>query len=593
MSSTTVEKIKERLGIADVLGSYLKLEKSGANMKAKCPFHNEKTPSFFVSLSRNSYYCFGCGAKGDIFTFVQEFEGLDFMGALKVLAQRAGVPLAPESPKAKTEREELYAVMKEASAYFQTSLGKNTEALLYLKKRGLKIETVRDWQIGFAPLEWRNLLTHLSSKKFTESVMEKAGLVKKADSPATTSAEVAAGSTGEEKAAPRLYDRFRGRVMFPIFDSSGRVVAFSGRILVDDGKSAKYLNSPDTPLFNKSEILYGYHVAKWEIKKQDFAILVEGQMDLLMSQQAGFTNTVAVSGTALTVQHLSMLGRLSKKVVLAFDADSAGFAAAERSARTALSLGMEVKMVEIKSGKDPADLILSNPDEWKAAIAGAIHIIDFILNKVIVDETDPRKRGIEIRKKVLPYVASLESKMEQAHFVKSISFQSGIHEDAIRDDLKKTEGIESQNSAEIASVQKKVETARTGKIEEKILSLIFWQESLPKPTLDTAYLRREFEKSAEKDKLAHYENNEDAKNQMIFEAETFFGGAQYLQKDADELIYNLREEYLKALFTKTMNDLVQAERDKSPEKAAALLAQCKEIGEEITKLKNDFQKGQM
>ncbi|MDD5068864.1 MAG: DNA primase [Candidatus Pacebacteria bacterium] len=576
MSSGTVEKIKERLGIADVIGSYLKLEKAGANMKARCPFHNEKTPSFFVSVARNSYYCFGCGAKGDIFTFVEEFEGLDFMGALRVLAQRAGVPLVEESPKEKSERDELYAVMKESARFFQENLAKNKEALLYLKKRGLKIETVRDWQIGFAPLDWRTLFTHLKNKGYNESVMEKAGLVKKAE------------ANEESKEAPRLYDRFRGRVMFPIFDSSGRVIAFSGRILLDDGKSAKYLNSPDTPLFNKSEVLYGYHVAKWEIKKQDFSILVEGQMDLLMSQQAGCINTVAVSGTALTVQHLSMLGRLSKKVVLAFDADSAGFSAAERSARVALSLGMEVKMVEIKSGKDPADLILANPEDWKVAVGEAIHIIDFLLHKVVKDKIDERKLGQEIRKKVLPYVVSLESRIEQSHFVRKISDETRIPEDAIWEDLKKTEGIKEENAEEL-KIEKKEENNRRNKIEEKLIGLILWQESLPKPTIETSSIKKEFEKFAGKEALKRIEEAKGDKNDMIFEAETFFSGALNLEKDVQELLFNLKEDYLKKEFSKTMNELVQAERDKSNEKAAELLKKCKEIGEELTKLRKSIE----
>ncbi len=577
MSSGTVEKIKERLGIADVIGSYLKLEKAGANMKARCPFHNEKSPSFFVSVARNSYYCFGCGAKGDIFTFVEEFEGLDFIGALRVLAQRAGVPLVEENPKEKSERDELYAVMKEATRFFQENLGKSKEALLYLKKRGLKIETVRDWQIGFAPLDWRLLLTHLRGKGYSEVVMEKAGLVKKAE------------STGEEKEAPRLYDRFRGRVMFPIFDSSGRVIAYSGRILMDDGKSAKYLNSPDTPLFNKSEVLYGYHVAKWEIKKQDCSILVEGQMDLLMSQQAGLMNTVAVSGTALTVQHLSMLGRLSKKVVLAFDADSAGFAAAERSARVALSLGMEVKMVEIKAGKDPADLILSNPDDWKVALGEAIHIIDFILHKVVRDEKDERKLGQEIRKKVLPYVVSLESRIEQSHFVRKISDAARIPEDAIWEDLKNTESIKEENAFEVKTDKKKDEGHRKSKIEEKLIALILWQESIPTPTIKTAELRKEFEKIAGKEGIRNAEDSKGEKSRLIFEAETFFSGATNLEKDAAELFFNLKEDFLKNEFSKTMNALVQAERDKSSGREEELLKKCKEIGEELTKLRKNFE----
>ncbi|MDD5068190.1 MAG: toprim domain-containing protein, partial [Candidatus Pacebacteria bacterium] len=295
------------------------------------------------------------------------------------------------------------------------------------------------------------------------------------------------------------------------------------------------------------------------------------------------------SGTALTVQHLSMLGRLSKKVVLAFDADSAGFNAAEKSARVALSLGMEVKMVEIKSGKDPADLILSNPEDWKVAVGEAIHIIDFLLHKVMKDEKDERQLGKEIRKKVLPYVISLESRIEQSHFVRKISEATNIPEDAIWEDLKKTEGIKEENAEELKSEKKKEESHRKNKIEEKLVGLILWQEGLPKSVIDTVEVRKEFERIAGKNELKRFEESKEEKNRVIFEAETFFSGAMNLEKDLKELIFNLKEDYLKAEFAKTMNELVQAEKDKSSEKAAELLKKCKEIGEELTKLRKDFQ----
>lgn len=578
MSSGTVEKIKERLSIADVVGSYLKLEKAGANMKAKCPFHNEKSASFFVSPSRNSYYCFGCGAKGDIFTFVEEFEGLDFMGALKVLAERAGVPLVPENPKVKSERERLYSVMEHAALFFQQNLGGHRDALLYLKKRGLKIETVRDWRIGFALLDWRTLLTHLTQKGFTEVEMEKAGLIKKAD------------REDGDTSAPRLYDRFRGRVMFPIFDTSGRVIAFSGRILVDDGKAAKYLNSPETPLFNKSQVLYGYHVAKWEIKKKEFAILVEGQMDLLMSQQAGFGNTVAVSGTALTAEHLSLLSRLTKKVVLAFDADSAGFAAAEKSARVALSMGMEVRVAEIKGGKDPADLILATPDEWKKTVDGAVHVINFVFNKMLAEGHDSRSLGQEIRKKVLPYVVSLESTMERSHFVKEIAHSSGIGEVAIWEDSKRVEPIAANESAPARTPDSVfAKKPRRNIIETKLLGLLLWQEGIAKSALDLPALRTDFEKIVGHEKYLALTQimTAEEKNQLIFEAETFFAGAEHLEKDVKDLFFNLKEDYLKESFANAMQELVVAERDKKTDRVGQLLQKCKDLGEELAKLRKE------
>ncbi|MDO8430431.1 MAG: CHC2 zinc finger domain-containing protein, partial [Candidatus Taylorbacteria bacterium] len=222
--SSNVEKIKERLTIEEVVGSYIKLDRAGKNLKGKCPFHNEKTPSFFVSPDRGGYYCFGCGEKGDIFSFVEKFEGLDFMGAIKMLAERAGVTLEFDrgTDLQKTEKERLLAIMEEATNFFEENLKNSQEAIDYIKKRGITPETAKKFRIGYIPADWRLLYSHLQSKKYTDQDIEKAGLIKKPEE--------------KDKA---YYDRFRGRIMFPIADSSGRIIAFSGRILVDDGKSAK------------------------------------------------------------------------------------------------------------------------------------------------------------------------------------------------------------------------------------------------------------------------------------------------------------------------------------------------------------------
>ncbi|HEY4504008.1 MAG TPA: DNA primase, partial [Candidatus Paceibacterota bacterium] len=410
--STPVEKIKERLGIEDVVGSYIKLDRAGKNLKAKCPFHNEKTPSFYVSPDRGSFYCFGCGAKGDIFSFVEQFEGLDFMGALKLLADRAGVPLVFEKTETKSEKERLYMIMEEATKFFEDGLDDSYEstsqnkiqvknAQEYLKKRGLKAETIKNFRIGFIPADWRLLYNHLRNKKYTDIEIEKAGLAKRPQ---------VEEDTGQGIVQKALYDRFRGRVIFPIMDSSGRVIAFSGRILVDDGKSAKYLNSPDTLLYNKSTVLYGIDKAKQDIRAKDYTILVEGQMDLVLSHQAGIRNTVAVSGTALAdtlttttrddlkqnvINNLGIVRRISKNIILAFDSDSAGRKAAMRSAGIALFLGMDVKIVDLPEGKDPADLVLYNPEEWKNVLRKAKPVIEFQLDGVM---NEVKEKKLDLRK---------------------------------------------------------------------------------------------------------------------------------------------------------------------------------------------------
>ena len=314
-----VEKIKERLGIVDVVRSYIPVEKAGASYKAKCPFHNEKTASFNISPERNVYYCFGCGARGDIFTFVEEFEGLDFAGALTFLADKAGVQLSGVSKKDTSLQESLYRVMEEALLYYEKEYTSSPEASLYLQERGVGEATIASFRIGFAPDGWRHLYDFLSKKGFSDSLLEKAGLIK--------------ASEKKENETSRFYDRFRNRIMFPIMDSAGRVIAFSGRTLEKRDDVAKYINSPETELFNKSDVLYGYDKAKTHIRNANACILVEGQVDLLMAHQAGFPYTVASSGTSFTGSHLARIKRMTDTLIIAFDRDRAGLSCLPRRQR--------------------------------------------------------------------------------------------------------------------------------------------------------------------------------------------------------------------------------------------------------------------
>jgi DNA primase len=422
--SSSVEQIKNKIDIVSLVSSYMKLERSGQNWKGKCPFHNEKTPSFFVSPDRGSYYCFGCQAKGDIFNFVQEFEGLDFVGALKVLADRAGVKLEYHDRNEQGETERLHSVMEKAVFFYQKKLSENPAVLKYLKSRGVENETIKKFRIGYAPDEWRSLSDHLISSGNKKQDLLAAGLVKV-----------------PEVSPEKIYDTFRGRIMFPINDSSGRPIAFSGRTLSSDPKIPKYLNSPETILFNKSETLFGLDHAKKSIRIEDFSILVEGQMDLIMLHQIGFSNSVASSGTALTAEHLVKLRRLSNKIVMSFDGDSAGFKAADRSAKIALSLGMDLKLAFLPEGKDPADMALSDPEKLKESIRSAKHIIDFYTDSLLQKGLEPRALGSEIEKNVLPYVARLPSAIERDNFIRSISRKTFIREDALWKDLERVSAI--------------------------------------------------------------------------------------------------------------------------------------------------------
>ena len=536
---SSVEQIKERLSVNDVVGSYVKLEKAGSNYKARCPFHNEKTPSFFVSPSRGSYYCFGCNAKGDIFSFVEQFEGLDFVGALKVLAQRAGVELVRENPKAKSEKDRLYAVLEVATEFFEKSFTADTEAKEYLAKRGVKEETVKNWRLGFAPDSWRALYDELVKKGFSPDEMIKAGLVKKSD-----------------KAGGGFYDMFRGRVMFPIFDSSERVIGFSARILprLDDGKTGKYINSPETALFNKSRVLYGLNKAKFDIRKRDYSIMVEGQMDLVMSHQAGFTNTVAVSGTALSsdtvsdgaVTNLGLAQRLSNNIILAFDSDEAGFKASGRNAKIALSLGMDVKVAKMPKDDDPADIILRDSEEWKMIIKNSKHVIDFSLETLLEKNLESRKLGMEVQALILPYIKALKSAIDQSHFVTKVSKATAIKEEALWAELKKVVVPETSATPVEQPASGKTSSTdlnRRSTILKKLLGIILWQEGEAKPIIDPKVLRINLQEILGPERFNElFASTLPTKNDIVFEAEMSFQHASNLEPEISELLINLEIE---------------------------------------------------
>ncbi len=583
--NSPVQKIKERLSIQEIVSSYIKLDSAGANFKAKCPFHNEKSPSFFVSPDRGSYYCFGCAAKGDIFTFVEEFEGLDFKGALKLLAEKAGVPLeyynSEKGSLVFSEKEKLYRVMEESTKFFENNLSQNSQVREYIKNRGIEDKTIKDFRIGFAKDDWRELFNYLKSKNFTDKEIETAGLAKRPD---------------DKNKAP--YDRFRGRIMFPISDSSGRVIAFSGRIFIpshlagkDDGKSAKYLNSPDTPIFKKSNVLYGIDKAKDSIRKNDFSIVVEGQFDLILSHQAGFKNTVATSGTSLaesdksdnnTINNLGMISRLSQNIIFIFDSDKAGLAASERATPIGMALfsDMNVKAAQIPDGMDPADLISKKGvDAWREVIRGSKHIIEFLADKYIsISNNDILKTKINIEKKIIPYLKLIKNSIKKSHFISLISNKSGIREDDIRDILNK----DNENHPERENIilgKENENILRRDHIERRLLGVALWQKTLPKPSI-------EYEKILE-DLAGILEKYKDAKEDLIFEAEVFYGDSdehkQNLKRDVGEMLSNLEEEKLNEELGKKMQGLRMV---KDKESETALLQEINKLNKKKEEIKS-------
>ena len=573
MTSSTTEQIKERLSIADVVSSYIQIEKAGSNMRARCPFHNEKTPSFFISPSRNTFYCFGCGAKGDIFSFVEQFEGLDFSGALRVLGERAGVTIVFESKESKDKRVRLYEILEKTTLFFEENLKKDGDVQKYLKDRGLDEETLKLWRVGFIPNEWRMVYDYLVSFGFTEKEIESAGLIKKVE---------------KTDSVNKYYDRFRGRVMFPISDSSGRIVAFSGRIFEkvisgDKKDIPKYVNSPETELFHKSKILYGFDKAKKSMRKVNFSIAVEGQMDLLMSHQSGFTNTVALSGTALTKDHLLQLSRLSNNIVMAFDADSAGIKSSGKGAALALSMGMDVKVAALPKGTDPADLVKKGKDDWRKVIRESKHVVEFYLDILTKEEKDKRKLRLKVQETVIPYVSQIKNKIDQAHFVATIASRLGISEDPIWEEVKKAR-IDKYISDDTTEIKEEIIKEHTRKdiIEKQIVGIMVFisKQNTKKGVIDKQ--KKEFKEIVGESKFKKLMKlPEEEIETIIFEAERIYGDDSSVEKELDELLLNLEEEYTREKIEEALSELKYAEEEGKSSDINKALKKCKELSEKL------------
>lgn len=591
--SSAAETIKERLGIVEVVSSYTKIDKAGSNYKGRCPFHHEKSPSFFVSPVRNSYYCFGCGAKGDIFTFVQEFEKVDFVGALKILAERAGVELQQFKNENKGENDRLRSVLELSTKFFQSNLQKNAKALSYLRERGLTDKTIEEWRIGYALPDWRTAHDFLLTKGIGQIDMEKVGLIKKSDK--------------EGARADSVYDRFRARIMFPLFDPSSRVIGYSGRIFgVPDTDGPKYLNSPDTVLFNKSETLYGYHKAKDGIREWRYTILVEGQMDLLMCHQSGFTNTVATSGTSLTNQHLEKLQKLSDNLMLVYDADKAGLKATLRAWTSALALGMDVKVASLPNGEDPASLLLKDKEAFKNGIKHAKHIIDYYIDILVKEGLAENQFKKSVEKEVLPYVAVVDSAIERSNFISKVSVKTGIYESDLREEVEKIRSnpnfketiLSGKDDGQIVdTVSDKTSTSSMYKkpIEDIVLrrvgALLVWlknshvEKENEKDTKRVEQILERISQILPESEFIYFKHNvESSPEELLFEAEALFDGSKNIEKDIKELLHELEERTLKYRLSETMLELGLAEKKKDIAKAEELLKICQDISLKLSEL---------
>lgn len=460
-----VEEVRNRLAIEDVIGEYVQLKRAGRNWRGLSPFSNEKSPSFMVSPEKQIWHDFSSGKGGNMFSFVMEVEGLDFKGALELLARKAGIDIEQyrsSSSQGGPDKEKLYTIIEAATRFYQVQFSQNKVALEYVfKKRQFTKATALEWRLGYSPNNGTSLLDFLKTKKFTEDEIKQAGL------------------TSDYRG---LQDMFRGRLMIPLQDAQGRVIGFTARLLVDDPNAPKYINTPQTVLYDKSRHIYGLHLAKESIRKSKFAVLVEGNLDVIASHQAGIKQVVATAGTALTEPHLKALSRFTGDIRLSFDADKAGVAATERAIPIASRVKVSLSIIDIPSGKDPDELIKQDPKLWEEAIGKNKYALDW-LTDLYAQKLDLKsavgKR--EFSDVLLPVVRALADPVERDHYLTAIAETIGVSKEALTQKYTKTTSEETP----VRQRRVKVEPAKLDKIavenqktQDNFLSLMLMRPTL-------------------------------------------------------------------------------------------------------------------
>jgi len=421
--SETIEQIAAANDIVEVIGSYFPLKRAGANYKALCPFHQEKTPSFTVSPGRQTFHCFGCGVGGSVFRFVMDYEHVDFPSAVRKLAARVGITVvetsrggAAEEDQQREARRLLLKLHAEAAEWFHNNLMKAqfaAPARDYLEQRGINRQIIKNWQLGFAPDRWDALLKWALDRGYTRPQLLQSGLVKLRDESDTRS---------------EIYDRFRGRIMFPIHNDVGEVIAFSGRLLKDEEGAAKYLNSPETPLFRKGNVLFGLHKSKRALIEANSAIVCEGQIDLISLFEAGITNVVAPQGTAFTENQARILKRFVDEVVLCFDSDTAGAKAAERSLDALLQNDLIVRVVELPRGEDPDSLVRrEGKEKFENRVTSAQDFFDYWIEREM-QATDVSSLGakLQLARRLAETISRVHDSLMRGEVVNKASARLGV-----------------------------------------------------------------------------------------------------------------------------------------------------------------------
>ncbi len=457
-SMSVIDEVKQRTDIVEVISQYTTLTKSGRTFRALCPFHSEKRPSFFVYPEQQSWHCFGaCGTGGDVFSFIMKKQGIDFGETLRLLAQRAGVtiPSRSEPDTGKDERERLYQVNGAAAQYFHNLLLNSQageRARNYLASRGLSPKTIIDFQLGFSLNSWESLKQYLLERGYTESELLEAGLV----------VETEDGKT---------HDRFRNRLLFPINDGRNRTTGFGARAL--DDSLPKYLNSPQTPIFDKSSSLYGINLATPAIRQQNLAVIVEGYTDVITAHQNGFTNVVATMGTSVTEKQVSSLKRLTKNMVLALDADTAGEEAMLRCVGYENTIDAEVKVVILPRDKDPDDVIKEDAKTWQHLLEEALPVVDYTFNMATfkLNLTTARDKSLAVDK-LLPIIAEIKDNTRRDHYLTKLAKIAGASYRSMEAALSRIKSDRRAREPKSEAVARAVQPLRSSPIEEYCLTLL-------------------------------------------------------------------------------------------------------------------------
>ncbi|MFH1662128.1 MAG: DNA primase [Candidatus Falkowbacteria bacterium] len=598
------DEIKSRLDIVDVIREYIQLKPAGINFRANCPFHHEKTPSFMVSPEKQIWHCFGCQEGGDVFSFVMKIEGINFVEALRLLAPKAGVQLKAQNPKLTSQRNRLLDILDLSSRYYNKVLMESAQSKWvrdYLENRGLEDNIIEEWRIGYSPESWDDLINFLKSKGYNDGEIFSAGMSIKKE------------GTG------RYYNRFRDRIMFPIRDVNSNVLAFSARVnpsKEEEDKLGKYINSPQTMIYDKSKVLFGLDKAKLEIKKHELAIIVEGQMDVITAHQHGFKNVIASSGTALTEDQVSLIKRYSQNIALAFDMDKAGELAAKRGIDQAMKAEMNIKVIEVPNGKDPDECIKNNQDEWVKAIKSAKHVMQYYLDKTIsgldLDKVEDKRTAVKI---FLPIIMKLYNKIEQDFWLKKISQKLDVEENLLREALnnaqKKNEKVlEKQNQYRNIKLDNKKEVIQKKQSREEMLSELLLALMMKFPS-HIEYISSKIipdhivglqNQAIYKDLIIYYNkaNNEseinyqdfkesqpqvDEKilNRLVFLAERDFYDYDHEKAKSEiiKILVDLKKHYLSQRLREITKLITQAEKEKNQDELKNLMNEFKILAEEI------------